>query len=130
MPGGAAAWAAVLPGLLLRASLAHAEHYDEVSRLYDTAKERLFYFDCLRRMVPCLKVRADHGASHMCGSHCRTSHRGACARLPGRWACTLSVASPICSMPRSATWLHRIPCMEDLAPSGTLHRHQGLPASK
>ncbi|GLC39904.1 hypothetical protein PLESTF_000347400 [Pleodorina starrii] len=43
------------PQLGRRCLLFVLEMYDEVFKLYDNAKDRPFYFDCLRRMVPCLK---------------------------------------------------------------------------
>ncbi|KXZ42885.1 hypothetical protein GPECTOR_113g297 [Gonium pectorale] len=43
------------PQLGRRCLLYALEHYDEVFKLYDNPKDRPFYFDCLRRMVPCLK---------------------------------------------------------------------------
>ncbi len=43
------------PQLGRRCLLFVLEMYDEVFKLYDNPKDRPFYFDCLRRMVPCLK---------------------------------------------------------------------------
>ncbi|GIL80645.1 hypothetical protein Vretimale_9203 [Volvox reticuliferus] len=43
------------PQLGRRCLLFVLEMYDEVSKLYENTKDRPFYFDCLRRMVPCLK---------------------------------------------------------------------------
>ncbi|EFJ47093.1 hypothetical protein VOLCADRAFT_61760 [Volvox carteri f. nagariensis] len=43
------------PQLGRRCLLFILEMYDDVSKVYDNTKDRAFYFDCLRRMVPCLK---------------------------------------------------------------------------
>lgn len=43
------------PQLGRRCLLFILEMYDETIKLYDNPKDRQFYFDCLRRMVPCLR---------------------------------------------------------------------------
>ncbi|PNH10561.1 ARM REPEAT PROTEIN INTERACTING WITH ABF2 [Tetrabaena socialis] len=71
------------PQLGRRCLLFVLEHYDDVFKLYDNTKDRPFYFDCLRRMVPCLKDSLYCGAGPIWDQSTSSTAAGAAAGSGG-----------------------------------------------